>query len=201
MEDQACRDRFIAGLVDETLQGNLKTNGHQNKEGAIAAFRTVVEIAKNYESSTDARRLMRQVWGDQEQVNWADKTSRSKGKNPQSPSDNQGKGSHQNECNYCGARPSHPREISRAVTFKYTCRNCGKEGHVARKCMTKAQNVNAVDDSRSASEQNLHHLFTFHIQSVRAVSGQKEKKFFAVIKLSAAWNHFVGKTFQLDTHG
>ena len=53
-EDQACRDRFIAGLVNETLQGKLNTNGHHNKEGNIVEFRTVVEIAKNYESSTDA---------------------------------------------------------------------------------------------------------------------------------------------------
>ena len=51
-EDQACRDRFIAGLVDATLQGKLNTNGHRNKEGVIVAFRTVVEIDKNYESST-----------------------------------------------------------------------------------------------------------------------------------------------------
>ena len=101
-EDQACRDRFIAGLVDETLQGKLNTNGHRNREGVIVTFCTVVEIAKNYESSTNAKRLMKQERGDQEQVNWADKTSRSKGKNPQPPSDNQRKGSYQNECNYCG---------------------------------------------------------------------------------------------------
>lgn len=68
-EDQACRDRVIAGLVDETLQGKLNTNGHRDKDGNIVEFRTVVEIAKNYESSTDARRLMRQVRGDQEPVN------------------------------------------------------------------------------------------------------------------------------------
>ena len=198
-EDQACRDRFIAGLVDETLQGKLNTNGHRNKDGVIVAFRTVVEIAKNYESSTDAKRLMRQVRGDQEQVNWADKTSRSKGKNPQPPSDNQRKGSYQNECNYCGARPSHPKEKCRAVVFKYTCRNCGKKGHVAKKCMRKPQNVNAVDESGSAVEQNVYHLFTLDVHSVRAVSVQKGKKFFAAIKLSAAKNHFVWKTLQLDT--
>ena len=34
-EDQACRDRFIAGLVDETLQGKLNTNGHRDKDGKI----------------------------------------------------------------------------------------------------------------------------------------------------------------------
>ena len=198
-EDQACRDRFIAGLVDETLQGKLNTNGHRNKEGVIVAFRTVVEIAKNYESSTDAKRLMRQVRGDQEQVNWADKTSRWKGKNPQPSADNQRKGLYQNECNYCGARPSHPREKCRAVILKYMCRNCGKEGHVARKCMRRPQNVNAVDESGSPCEQNVYHLFTLDIHSVRAVSVKKGKKFFAAIKLSAAKNHFVWKTLQLDT--
>ena len=69
---------FFAGLVDETLQGKLNTNGHRDKDGNIVEFRTVVEIAKNYESSTDARRLMRQVRGDQEQVNWTDKAPQSK---------------------------------------------------------------------------------------------------------------------------
>ena len=64
--DQACRDRLIAVLVDETLQGKLSNNGHPNKKKVILAFCTVVEIAKNYESSTDAKRLMRQMRGDQE---------------------------------------------------------------------------------------------------------------------------------------
>ena len=72
-EDQACQDRFIAGLVSEPLQGKLNSNGHRNKKGNIVEFRTVVQIAKNYESSTDAGRLMRQVRGDQEQVNWTKK--------------------------------------------------------------------------------------------------------------------------------
>ena len=58
-EDQACRDCFIAGLVDETLQGKLNTNGHRNKKGNFVEFRSVVEMAKNYESSIDARRFMR----------------------------------------------------------------------------------------------------------------------------------------------
>ena len=41
-EDQACRDRFIAGFVDETLQRKLNTNGLRNKDGNIVEFRTVV---------------------------------------------------------------------------------------------------------------------------------------------------------------
>ena len=81
----------------------------------------------------------------------AAKTSRSKGKNPQPPSGNQRKGSYQNKCNYCGARPSHPREKFSAVIFQYMCLNCSKKGHVARECTRKPQNVNAADESESGS--------------------------------------------------
>ena len=200
-EDQACRDRFIAGLVDETLQGKLNTNGHRDKDGNIVEFRTVVEIAKNYESSTDARRLMRQVRGDQEQVNWTEKASQSKQNSTRSQSQSNGKESSrkQSECNYCGATPSHPKEKCRAFLLKYKCRKCGKEGHIARKCLSKPQNVNALDDSVSDDGQETYHLFTLDTHSVRSVSVQKGKKFFAAIKLSAAKKFFTWKTLQLDT--
>ena len=85
-EDQACRDRFIAGLVSEPLQGKLNSNGHRNKKRNIVEFRTVVQIAKNYESLTDAGRLKRQVRGDQEQVNWTRKAPHLNLKKSQLPS-------------------------------------------------------------------------------------------------------------------
>ena len=65
--DQACCDRFIAGLADETLQhvqGILSTNNHREKEEVIVAFLTVAEISENLKSSTDANRLTRQIRGD-----------------------------------------------------------------------------------------------------------------------------------------
>ncbi|KAL9967070.1 hypothetical protein ACROYT_G025233 [Oculina patagonica] len=197
----ACRDRFIAGLVDENLQGKLNTNGHRDKEGNIVEFRAVVEIAKNYESSTDARRLMRQVRGDQEQVNWTAKGPPSKSKSHQPPSGSHSKGfsPKQSDCHYCGAIPSHPKEKCRAILLKYVCRKCGKVGHVARKCISNPQYVNAMEESVSAGEHETHHLFTVDIHSVRTVSVQKGKKFFAAIKLSATGNCFVWKTLQLDT--
>ena len=121
-EDQACRDRFIAGLVNETLQGKLNTNRYRNKEGNIVEFRTVVEIAKNYESSTDARRLMRKVRWDQEQVNWTGKEPHPKARTPQAPSRRQSKEPSQNlsECNYCGAKPSHPRDKCSAILLNFS---------------------------------------------------------------------------------
>ena len=188
-------------MVDETLQGKLNTNGHRDKDGNIVEFRTVVQIAKNYESSTDAGRLMRQVRGDQEQVNWTEKASQSKQNNTHSQSQRNGKESSrkQSECNYCGATPSHPKEKCCAYLFKYKCRKCGKEGHVARKCLSKPQNVNALDYSVSVDGQETYHLFTLDTHSVRSVSAQKGKKFFAKIKLSAAKNFFAWKTLQLDT--
>ena len=162
-EDQACRDLFIAGLVDETLQVKLNTNGDRDKDGNIVEFRTVVEIAKNYESSTDTRRLMRQVRGDQEQVNWTEKASQSKQNSTRSQSQSNGKESSrkQSECNYCEVTPSHQKEKYRAFLLKYKCRKCCKEGRIARKCLSKPQNVNALDDSVSADGQETYHLFTW----------------------------------------
>ena len=178
-EDQACRDRFIAGLVDETLQGKLNTNGHRDKDGNIVEFRTVVEIAKNYESSTDARRLMRQVRGDQEQVNWTEKASQSKQNSARSQSQSNGKESSrkQSECNYCGATPSHPKEKCRAFLLKYKCRKCGKEGHIARKCLSKPQNVNALDDSVSDDGQETSFVYSGHSLCENSICTEGEKVF------------------------
>lgn len=61
LEDQACRDRFIAGLVHETLQGKLNTNGHHDKDGNIVQFRTVVEIAMKDKSTQRGAWLVRWV--------------------------------------------------------------------------------------------------------------------------------------------
>ena len=79
------------------------------------------------------------------------------------------------------------------------CGRCGKEGHIARKCLSKPQNVNALDESLSDNVQETYHLFTLDTHSVRNVSVQKGKKFFALIKLSAGENFFVWKKLQLDT--
>ena len=112
--------------------------------GNIVEFLTMVEIAKNYESPTDARRLMRYVRGDQEQVNWTEKAFQSNQNSTPSESQNNSKKSSRNpfQCNYCGATPRHPKKKCCAFLLKYKCRKCGKEGHVTRKCMSKPQNVN-----------------------------------------------------------
>ena len=72
------------------------------------------------------KKLTRQLLGDKELVKWADKSSRSKGKNHHPQSVVQRKGSHGSHSNYRGAKPRHPREKCCAVLFKYVYRNCGK---------------------------------------------------------------------------
>ena len=83
----------------------------------------------------------------------------------------------QSECCYCEAIPGHPKEKCRAVILKYVCGRCGKEGHIARKCLSKPQNVNALDESLSDDVQETYHLFTLDTRSVRNVSVQKGKRF------------------------
>ena len=76
-------------------------------------------------------------------------------------------------------------------------RKCGKEGHIARKCLSKPQSVNSLSVSDYGKE--VYQLFTLDIHSVRAVSVQKGKTFYATIKLAATDDFFVWKTLQLDT--
>ena len=74
-------------------------------------------LKKPRTTSMDAKQFMKQVVGDQEEVNWTDKTARSRGKISPYHTDNQSKGC--KKCNYCGAKPSHPRKKCCAVLFKY----------------------------------------------------------------------------------
>ena len=130
---------------------------------------------------------MRQVRGDQEQVNWTEKSPQVNAKKFQPSNRSQGKRSSQKqpECNYCGATPSHPKDKCRAVLLKYVCRKCGKEGHIARKCLSRSQHVSALDGPVSDCEEETHQLFTLDVHSVRTVSVQKGKKYFGKIKLSS----------------
>ena len=92
--------------------------------------------------------------GDQEQVGWADKTSRSKWKNPQPSGDNQRKGSYQMSATI--VEPGlDTQDKSFVQLYLSTC-----VWTVARKCMRKPQNLNAVDEFGSACEPNVYHLFT-----------------------------------------
>ena len=71
--------------------------------------------------------------------------------------------------------------------------------HVATVLLLAWWTVNAFDDSVSDDEQETYHLFTLDTHSVRSVSLQMGKKFFAAIKLSAAKKFFTWKTLQLGT--
>ena len=138
---------------------------------------------------------MRQVRSDQEQVNWTEKASQSKQNSTRSQSQSNGKESSRKrpECKYRGATPSHPKEKFRAFLLKYKCRKCGKEGHVARKCLSKPQNVNVLDDSVSDDGQETYQIVYFGHSLCEICICTEEEKFFAAIKLSAAIFFLLGK--------
>ena len=71
--------------------------------------------------------------------------------------------------------------------------------HVATVLLLAWWTVNAFDDSVSDDGQETYHLFPLDTHSVRSVSLQMGKKFFAAIKLSAAKTFFTWKTLQLGT--
>ena len=84
---------------------------------------------------------------------------------------------------------------------------CGKEGHVARKCLSKPQNVNALDDSAS-DLQETYHLFTLDTHSVRSVSAQsfsqpsnyQQQNFFYAWKTLQLDSASTTNTFAVDDH-
>ena len=97
-------------------------------------------------------------------MNWTEKAPHSKQNSTRCQSQSNGKEScrKQSECYYCGATPSHPKEKCRAFLLTYKCRKCGKEGHIARKCLSKPQDVNALDDSVSDDGQETYHVYSGH---------------------------------------
>ena len=75
-EDELVRDRFIAGLIEESLQAKLINQGHRNEETKQKiTLRKVVSVAKTWESASKTKQLMRLARGttDQESVNWTNK--------------------------------------------------------------------------------------------------------------------------------
>ena len=90
----------------------------------------MVEIEKNYESSTFSHRLMRQVRGDQEQVNWTDKAPQSKRNSSRSQSQRNGKESSRKQSELPTVRRNRVTQEKRVVHFSLSisAKNVAKKG-------------------------------------------------------------------------
>ena len=68
-EDQLLRDKFISGINNERLMSKLLDKGHRDKTTKeIVSFKTMLQVAKNFEQCEKAKAIMQQAKGPTEQV-------------------------------------------------------------------------------------------------------------------------------------
>lgn len=91
-------------------------------------FRTAFEIAKNYKSSTDARRRMRQVRGGQEQVDLTAKAPQSKQKALALKAKAKARSRLENSLSVAIVGRHLVTQNKIVSLIKYKGRKCGKEG-------------------------------------------------------------------------
>ena len=71
-KDQLLRDKFISRINKERLMSKLLDRGHRDKATKeIAPFKTVLQIARNFEQCEKAKAVMQQAKGPTEQINYA----------------------------------------------------------------------------------------------------------------------------------
>ena len=71
-KDQLLRDKFISRINKERLMSKLLDRGHRDKATKeIASFKTVLQIARNFEQCEKAKAVMQQAKGPTEQINYA----------------------------------------------------------------------------------------------------------------------------------
>ena len=71
-EDQLLRDKFKPGINNERLMSKLLDKGHRDKATKeITPFKTVLQIAKNFEQCEKAKAVMQKAKSPTEQVNYA----------------------------------------------------------------------------------------------------------------------------------
>lgn len=226
-EDELVRDRFIAGLNEESLQAKLINQGHKNEESKEKiTLRKVVSVAKTWESANKTKLLMRQARGsaDQETVNWTSNFNKAQARQPQT----RGRGfrgrsrpfnrnvtnlpdSRQPriipQCDHCGCTPGHPREQCWVFIKKVSCNICGKVGHLAKICRS-GKSANAVEDYEDQEEYSEESFDTFLldssiIETVNSVNKKlprgKKNKYFVSLKLAVGKHRLFNIPMQLDT--
>ena len=68
-EDQLLRDKLISGINNERFMSKLLDKGHRNKATKeVSLFKTMLQIAKDFEQCEKAKAVMQQANGPTEQV-------------------------------------------------------------------------------------------------------------------------------------
>lgn len=132
--DDALRDRFVAGLRDETAQAELLKK-------STLTFQAAYDLAKSGElARTETRKIHPKELGDVNLVR-PHHPQRSTG-TKRGVSGNAERHAEATDCSRCGAA----HDATTCPFRKYRCRACKKVGHLARVCRTTPRSVHSLID-------------------------------------------------------
>ena len=140
--DGALRDRFVIGLRSSNARSMILKSGK-------TTFDQVVAEAQTIELANESRTLGNRQQDDINKVGWQQRSGK---KSSYTPSNNK----NQKPCGRC-LRNFHPGGPKNCPALNWTCKACGKKGHIKPKCRTTA---NKADKIRSVEEAGnvLEHL-------------------------------------------
>ena len=169
--DELTRDQFIAGLTSEALRVKLIGKGHRHRDTAQTkvTLREVVEVAKAFEATTFANKLMKTARNTQEeQVNFTSKST----------STSQGSGSTPPLCYWCRGSHQQPRQ-QHCPAFGKRCNRCGITGHFARACRGGTRRQGRYQQSNFIEDDTGEEAFAADCET----APQHGRKFFAHLHL------------------
>lgn len=161
------KDQFIAGLASETLRVKLIDKGHRHRDTSQTkvTLKEVVEVAKTFEATTYANKLMKTAGSNQEQVNYTSK--------PKTGSENAQRSSI--PCHWCAGSHEQPRQ-QYCPAYGKRCTKCGIMGHFSRACKSRASHQRDHQQSNYVEREPSEEAFT--------MDGEKTaRKFFAHLHL------------------
>lgn len=141
LADELLRDRIVVGILDKRLSESLQMDDNLNLEKAIN---------KVLQAET-VKAQARELRGSNSGAVSIDKLFRRKQMKRYTPK--QQPTQQYQQCNRCGARPSH--SLKQCPAIKYKCQKCKIEGHFAKYCRTReVREINNKNDTFSESESD-----------------------------------------------
>ena len=190
MKTSLTSDQFIAGLTSDTLRVKLIGKGHKHRNTAQTkvTLREVVEVAKTFEATVFANKLMKTARNtQQEQVNFTSKSTFVNARKNLKPVQQL------SQCFWCGGNHQQPRQ-QHCPAFGKRCAKCGISGHFVRVCRGGARRQGRQQQLNFVDEDNDEEAFVMDCET----PSQRARKFFAHLHLIHGEKTKVVKA-QIDT--
>ena len=128
-EDQLLRDKFISGINNERLMSKLLDKGHRDKTTKeIVSFKTMLQVAKNFEQCEKTKAIMQQAKGPTEQVNYTGT------KSPSKSEQNWGQGNYRGTKTPPKSEQNGSQDLSNGQCKSGTCQYCAGPPHPRSEC-------------------------------------------------------------------